>query len=440
MASDTENPSELVEFTNAEDGIVNIRTLTAIRWTALVGQLLAVVITHLVIGIPLPIIACLLVIAVSAAMNLATQLRLGPAKRFSEDIAWVSLAFDILQLSAMLFLTGGLENPFALLIMAPITVSATALSGRATLNLCAVAFLCVSALAVTRQPILWPGGPLPIDPVRLFGMWAALVVAIVFIAAYVLRVAQEARRIADAFAALQVALSREQRMSALGGLAAAVAHRLGTPLSTITLVANEMAREIPKDSEFAEDAELLRSESRRCKEILKDLTVVPDQSASPFADLPMSAVIEKASEQNQRDDIDIIVEKHGPDGPRDMDEVEPIISSSPEVLHAIGTLIQNASQFAEGAVEITLYWDDEKKCVLIEDDGPGFASQLLHRLGEPYVSSRKGRDGHMGLGVFIAQTLLRHCGAELAFSNRRHGGARVEIKWPGAPEFRAELL
>jgi two-component system sensor histidine kinase RegB len=234
----------------------------------------------------------------------------------------------------------------------------------------------------------------------------------------------------DAFAATQLALAREQRVSAVGGLAAAAAHQLGSPLATIAVIAKELVHDLPPDSPYAEDAQLLLSQSERCRTILADLSRQRDgESGSPFARLPFSALVEAAGEPHRTGEIEVI---HSTAAGRDSDgspEEEPQVPRSPEIMHGLGNLLQNAIQFARREVAVTTSWSDETVAVDIVDDGPGFSQQVLARIGEPYISGRSGEAQHMGLGIFIAQSLLERTGARLSFANLPDGGAQVVVEW-----------
>lgn len=423
-------------------GAVSARTLIAIRWVALAGQIVAILVVEFGLRFPLPLSLCFGIVAASAILNLGMQARARSNQRLSDRAAAISLGFDIAQSAALLYVTGGMENPFALLLLAPVTISATILSLRSTIWLCLLALAAATLLMLQHLPLPWGKAGLQLPELYIFGIWTALVIAIVFSAAYTWRVADEARRMSDALAATQMALAREQQLSALGGLAAAAAHELGSPLSTIAVIAADLARDVPADSEFAEDIELLRSESARCRAILAGLSNQPDiGGGDPYVQLSMSTLIDLAAAPHQREGVEIIVERHGPDQTDDSPESvgDPMVIRSPEILHGLGTLIQNAVQFAVTTVEVTVAWDHRDLVVIIEDDGPGFPATMLDRLGEPYLSTRRGTSGHMGLGIFIANTLLERTGGRLTFGNRIEGGARAEARWfrtaiePSAP-------
>ncbi|MEP3115419.1 ActS/PrrB/RegB family redox-sensitive histidine kinase [Nisaea sp.] len=418
-------------------GPAGARTLTRIRWVALMGQLTSLLVVHFGLGFPLPLEIALGIVASGALYNIVIQAVRQSGRALTTRAAAFGLAFDIAQLGYLLYWTGGLENPFAMMLIAPVTISATILSGAATVWLSFLALVSASALAVVHQPLPWAPAGLKLPSVYVFGLWMAIVIATLFIAGYTYRVSRDARRMSDALGATRLALSREQQLSALGGLAAAAAHELGTPLSTIAVVARELRKDLPKDSEWGEDVDLLLSETARCRDILTQLSRRPDQETmGPFKSMPFSAMVEAAATPYQRDEVVIIIEQHGPDGAFDLATDEgatmvdqPRVVLTPEMNQGIGTLVQNAVQFAAETVEITVYWDEVKASVIIEDDGPGFSPLVLDRLGEPYVSSRAGKDGHMGLGIFIAKTLLKRGGASLSFSNRAEGGARVTMQW-----------
>jgi two-component system sensor histidine kinase RegB len=338
-----------------------------------------------------------------------------------------------LQLGMLLFLAGGLENPFSILMLAPVMVSATILSRRSVVWLSTLTVLAISTLAVFHLQLPWINAPPPPSTLYVLGVWVALVSSTIFIAGYTWSIAQEARRMRDAFTATQLALAREQRISAVGGIAAAAAHQLGSPLATIAVVAKELVRELPPDSPYAEDALLLLSQSERCRTILADLAQQRDsESGSPFTRMPFSALVAAAGEPHGADGIEIA---HAMAAGRDADGLpveEPLVARSPEIMHGLGNLIQNAAQFARHEVDVTTTWSEDTVAVDIVDDGAGFPQQVLARIGEPYISGRGDEAQHMGLGIFIAQSLLERTGARLSFANLPDGGAQVLIEWKRA--------
>ena len=406
-------------------GPVRLRTLVIIRWIAVAGQALTLFAVHFGFGFELPLNPTLAAIGASAVLNLTLTLY-RPAARLGDRGAAVLLGWDMIQLAVLLYFTGGLTNPFALLMLAPVAISATVLSRASTIALFALGVVCGSALAFSYDPLPWPGGGLEFPALYVAGLWVALSIGMLFIAIYLGRVTSESRRMSDALAASQAALAREQRLSAVGGLAAAAAHELGTPLGTIAVIAKEIARDLPKDSPLAEDASILLAQTARCRDILARLATRPEaDEGSPFSRLPISALIEAAAAPHRRERVEVAIVARGAEG-----TAEPQVNRKPEILHGIGTLIENAVQFAAARVDVQVIWDGRELEVSVADDGPGFSVAVLDRLGEPYISTRNAEGDHMGLGVFIASTLLERTGAGLEFRNRPEGGALVRVRWP----------
>ena len=410
---------------------VRLDTLVRLRWLAVIGQTAAVLIVHFVFDFTLPLTACLLVIGCSAALNLALRLRFRPVERLEPDRAAWLLAFDIVQLALLLFLTGGVENPFMFLFLGPVLIAATALPPRMTLMLGALAAVCATALVFLHMPLPWVSDePLTLPPIYLLGVWFSVLVALGVIGAYAWQIAEEARLLTDALAATELVLAREQHLSQLDGLAAAAAHELGTPLSTIAVVVRELERAIEPTSPHAEDVKLLREQAQRCREILAKLTQL-SASSEPFDRSKLSTLIEEvvAPHRNFGVAIDVAL-------PADR-AAEPVGEHNPAIIYGLGNLVENAVDFARARVEIAARWSDSEVAIAIADDGPGFAPEILDRIGEPYLTSRgrppggEGGVAGLGLGVFIAKTLLERSGAALSFANRAAPGhgASVRVRW-----------
>lgn len=410
------------------DGRITLRTLILIRWVAVLGQLATVAFVDAVLTFPLPLGPVLATVAASALLNVVAMAQRGGRLRLADRDAAMYLSYDMLQLTLLLYLTGGLSNPFAILLLAPMTVGAAILSRYSTVLLTGLNLICLTALALWHFPLPWQEPVRQMAPLYAFGVWLSLSVSALFIAGYVFRVAAEARRFADALAASQVALAREQRLSSLGALAAAAAHELGSPLGTIAVVAKELAHDLPAGSPHGEDVELLQSQVMRCREILADLARKPEaDGGDPFERLPLTALIEAAAAPHRLGHITLVVEPH-PVGEAE----EPVLRRSPEIIHGIGNFIQNAHQFARRRVTVAAGWDKDTVTVTVMDDGPGFPAHLLGRIGEPYLSvrgERSGQGSHMGLGIFIAQTLLEKTGASVMYGNNKGEGARISVRW-----------
>jgi two-component system sensor histidine kinase RegB len=408
---------------------VRLDTLVRLRWLSVIGQTTAVLVVYLGLGFDLPIWSCLAAVLLSAWLNVALRLAFSTTQRLEPDRAAWLLAFDIAELAVLLFLTGGVQNPFAVLFLAPVLLSAAALPPRYTLVLGAFAIACATVLAFVHFPLPWnPKEGIEFDPVYKLGIWFAIVIGIGFIGAYAWQITEESRQLTDALAATELVLAREQHLSQLDGLAAAAAHELGTPLSTITVIAKELENAIPAEAPHGEDVRLLREQAQRCREILGKLTQL-SAGGAPFDRMPMSALMEEvvAPYRNFGVDIDIAVSAGASD--------EPVGARNPAILYGLGNLMDNAVDFAEGRVTIAAAWNLDTIDVTISDDGPGFAPDILARIGEPYVTSRTQTAGDeragLGLGFFIAKTLLERSGASLTFENRpapAHG-ALIRVRW-----------
>jgi len=410
---------------------LRLETLIRIRWLAVAGQTLAVGTVAYVLDFEFELALCMALIATSAWLNLFLRFRYRASFRLAPLAAAGLLGFDILQLALLLFLTGGLQNPFSILLVAPVVISATTLPLANTVALGVFAVAAASLLAFFHLPLPWTaesGIDLPLTYVA--GMWVAVVSTMAFTAVYAWRVAEEARQLSDALTAAELELQRAQHLSALDGLAAAAAHELGTPLATIALVSKEMMRELPQDSHLADDARLLRSQADRCGEILRKLTRLSVESGDHLDRLPFSSVMEEVAVAHRRSGVTLSVKPGAQPG-------EPVCRRNPGMLYGLGNLLENAMEFAAGKVAFEAGWDKDRIWIEIADDGPGFPAELIERIGEPYVSGRKRRQetaGGLGLGLFIAKTLLERSGATLEFSNGGQGrelaGAHVRVVWP----------
>ncbi|MDC9822467.1 ActS/PrrB/RegB family redox-sensitive histidine kinase [Devosia sp. ZB163] len=411
---------------------LRLGTLVGLRWLAIVGQTIGVFFVEFGLGFPLPLTQCLLLIGLSVLLNLWLGFRLGEGYRLSPTVATVHLGWDLCQLGALLALTGGLQNPFSLLLLAPVSVSATTLTARATIVLAGLAIVLASLLSVFHLDLPWdPDQRIVFDRVYVIGIWVSILCGTIFIAAYTNRVAHEARQLADALAATELALSRHEQLNALDGLAAAAAHELGTPLSTIALVAREMRDEVP-EGPVREDAELIMSQAARCREILGKLRSLRDTPGDPFAAVPVSELLAEVIKPLEGMGKSISIRTDKGAGP------EPVVQRNAGLLYGLGNLIENAAQFAHRTVLVETSWDKAALTVTITDDGPGFPADLIARLGEPYLTTRP-RDadspepGGLGLGIFISKTLLERTGARLRFENEAADGhARVRLVWPRA--------
>src|SRR5918998_1067615 len=414
---------------------LRLDTLVRLRWLAVAGQSAAVAGVHFGLGFPLPFGLCFFIIAVSGAVNAVLSIRYPASHRLGDDAATLLLGFDILQLAALLYLTGGLQNPFAMLFLAPVLISATALPPERTLVLGLLAIGCATLLAIVQRPLPWYAGEqLNLPFLYLTGIWTAILLGTAFTGVYAWRVAEEARQLAQALAATELVLAREQHLSQLDGLAAAAAHELGTPLATIALVAKELDLQAPKDPAMAEDIKLLREQVERCRGILAKLTSLGEDQSEILDTMKLGHLIEELAAPQRSFEVVIEVDTRG-EGP------EPACRRNPGLLYGLANLVDNAVDFAAKAIAIEASWTPDQIRIEIRDDGPGFAPEVLLRVGEPYVTTRgahrRGREGDgsgLGLGLFIAKTLLERSGAQLSFTNATppRQGAVVRIVWARA--------
>jgi two-component system, sensor histidine kinase RegB len=334
-------------------------------------------------------------------------------------------------LTSLLFLTGGIQNPFAVLYLAPVTISAVSLSGRITGALTLLVIAAVSALTVAHYPLPWfPGEQLHLPFIYDAGIWMAIVLGTGFVAIYASRVAIEARKLADALAATELVIAREQHLTQLDGLAAAAAHELGTPLATITLVVKELQRQLSAGHPLEEDLGLLSQEADRCRAILGKLASLGGDSEAIFDEMSLGVVIEEVIIPQRDFGVRISVSEDG------IGE-EPICRRNPGILYGLGNLIENATDFALSEVQVAAKWSLAQVAIVISDDGPGFSPGVADRLGEPYVTTKSDRRtkteerAGLGLGLFIAKTLLERSGATVKTENRAPPakGAIVTVTW-----------
>jgi two-component system sensor histidine kinase RegB len=410
---------------------VRLDTILRLRWLAALGQLAAIFVVAQGLEFDLPIVSCLIVVSLSALLNLALQMAFNPMQRLEPAYAAALLALNIVELAALLFFTGGLQNPFSFLFLAPVLISATALPVRLTIGLGMLAVACASLLVFYYLPLPWDSeDPLVLPPIYLFGVWLSIVVAIGVTSLYAFQVTEEARQLSDALAATELVLAREQHLTQLDGLAAAAAHELGTPLSTIVLISKELERVLQDNSPLAADIKTLREQAQRCRDILAKITQL-SSSGAPFDRMKLSTLIEEVVAPHRDFGVAIKV-RIAVAGAS-----EPVGTRNPAILYGVGNILENAVDFAHNAVEVNAWWNNDTVEIIISDDGPGFAPDILKRIGEPYLSRRRGSDDAqsehrgLGLGVFIARTLLERTGAKVSFSNRvfPDHGAVVQIAW-----------
>lgn len=403
-------------------------TLTRVRWLATAGQCAALLVAWGWMGLRFPIGLSLAVVAVSVASNLASQLAYPRSRRLSELEVFLTLLFDTAQLSLLLFLTGGLHNPFALLLLAPVTVAAATLSRPWAVALALTAMVMASLLALAHQPLRFADGtPLLLPGILLLGYWLAILTGIAFMGFYSHSIARARHELAEALLATQMALAREQKLTDLGGVVAAAAHELGTPLATVKLVSGELMAALENQPELAEDARLIHEQADRCRTILRSMGRAGKEDLQ-LSRAPLETLVSEAAaphaERGKRIEFDL----RGPEGAR-----MPEVARRPEIIHGLRNLIQNGVDFARSRVSVSAEWSADRITLRVSDDGPGYPVHLLGRIGEPWLRDRRapageGRRGYegMGLGLFIAKTLLERTGARVQFDNLQDAGGRIE--------------
>ncbi|AWM04981.1 ActS/PrrB/RegB family redox-sensitive histidine kinase [Bradyrhizobium amphicarpaeae] len=409
---------------------IRLDTILRLRWLAVLGQLAAIFIVAQGLEFNVEIVPCVSIIALSAALNLALQTAANPMQRLEPMQAAGLLALNIVELAGLLYFTGGLQNPFSFLFLAPVLISATALPARVTFGLGLLAVACASVLFFFHLPLPWDSDdPLVLPPIYLVGVWLSIVLAIGVTSLYSFQVTEESRKLADALAATELVLTREQHLTQLDGLAAAAAHELGTPLATIFLISRELEKTV-KDASFAADLKTLREQTQRCRDILSKITQL--STDAPFDRMKLSELIEEVVAPHRDFGVEIKVRIAV------AAVSEPVGSRNPAILYGVGNIVENAVDFARTTVEVDAWWNKDTIELLISDDGPGIPPDILNRIGEPYLSRRRNTDEGgserrgLGLGVFIARTLLERTGAKVSFTNRifPEHGAMVQITWP----------
>ena len=421
---------------------IRLITLTHLRWLAVFGQLLAVLVGYYILNLDFDLFICLGLIFLSSALNLITTIYFPKTKRLSEYQNMLVLLYDLLQLGFMLFFTGGLTNPFSVLILAPVIISATVLNLKFTVLLGISAGTIITFLSEFYIPLKYQSGVVLEPPyLLLIGNWLALSIAILFIAVYSRRVATETFSMSQALQAMQMALEREQRLTSLGGIVAAAAHELGTPLATIKLVSTELQHGFSDMKELNQDLDLISKQVDRCKDILSNIGRRGKEDIF-LRNMPIMIILQEAAEhyldKNKRV-VFSLNDKVGKDLGFFNKDPQLLIARKPELIYGLRNIIQNAVDFSNDSVWLDVKYDKNTVTFQISDDGEGFPIHLLGRLGEPFLIegveekyfdiSRPHYEG-MGLGLFIAKTLLEHLGGIVSFKNR-DWYARTQTEWKG---------
>ena len=403
------------------------KTLVYLRWIAITGQLIAINLVYIYLNLKFPIIESHIIIFVGLLTNLFLQFRI-KTNQLKDIYSSLFLLYDLFQLSALLYLTGGISNPFSLLLIVPAIVSSTFLSMGTTLILGATTI--ILSFILTRYYFPLPGITENIfifPPYYLLGTLTSMIVGLIFLSYFGIRFAGETKKRSEALNKLQQVIAKEYELESLGGQAAAAAHSLGTPLATITVVAKELRKEIGKNSKHSKDLDLLISQTKRCGDILKQISqkqIIDDKfmSAVKLEDL-LTEIIRSFLETSSKE-INLVSNN-------DKNKID--IKRSPEIIYGLRNFIGNAIKFSKQKVQVELISDERNLSVNILDDGPGFPEDIIKILGEPYIKSKSkeiSNKAGLGLGTFLGKTLLERRGAKLSFFNKKkESGAFVKIDW-----------
>ena len=413
-------------FKKEENLQLEKKTLVILRWIANLGQLFTVIIVYFLFKFTLPIAQSSIIIILGILTNLYLQLWFKKRELTNFD-STIILLYDLIQLSILLFFTGGIKNPFVIFLVVPAIVSSTLLNLKSTYTLSILTIIILIILTTFHYPLPHPGNlHFHVPDYYLYSLPLATVIVLIFLAYFGSRFGLESRQKIDALNKLELIMAKERELESIGHQAAAAAHSLGTPLSTITVIAKELKKEINQDSKYSKDVDLLLSQAKRCSEILKKISLNQmgnDKFMSSVSFKNLLTEIVRSFEEISKKRISLNVEES---------QKETIITRSPEITYGIRNFVGNAVKYSKSEVNIFLKVDRYKVKLIISDNGPGFSNEVLENIGKPYIGSDSAvlrEKSGLGLGTFIGQTLLERKKASLEFSNSQRGGALVNISW-----------
>ena len=409
-----------------EDLQLEKKTVVILRWIALIGQLFTIYIVHFFLGFKLPLIYCSLTIFCGGLTNIFIQYNF-KKNQLSNLESTILLFYDVIQLSVLIFLTGGVTNPFVIFLIVPSIVTSALLNLASTLFLSAITIILLILLTFNYFPLPHPGDlHFHVPEFYIFAIPTSLIIVLIFLNYFGFRFGFEARKRGNALNKLESVLAKEHELDSIGHQAAAAAHSLGTPLSTITVIAKELRKEISKNTKYSEDIDTLLVQVKRCGEILRKLSkreIVDDKYISNITLQDLLFEISKSFEQNSDKKIILNLKK--------INKKIPILRSA-EMTYGIRNFVGNAVKYSKNKVQIDLIDNGQEVLIRVSDDGPGFPEDILKVIGEPYISSKspeyRSKSG-MGLGTFIGKTLLERKKAKIDFYNSKKAGAITEISW-----------
>ena len=394
--------------------------LIKIRWIAIIGQLIAIFFVKFVIKIEIPFYESLAIILLSVIINFYSFIEERKNKSITNIKAFLFLLFDTLQLGVLLFLTGGIINPFSILILAPVITSASYLPALLTVILSFISIIIIILLNFYFIPLNL-GNTFNFPEIYNFGLVISLIITVIFIAIYAYIFASSSRKISNALSVSKMQILNQKKITEVGSLSAATAHELGTPLNTIFLIINDLLRDskIKEDQNIIKDIYLLKSQAERCKEILQKLSKNPLKLKDKFLErVKISDLIKINFDKfNKNKKLEIL---------KNNSQIEPEIIFKDEIMYALGNIIQNAVLYSNKLVFVNLTYDNNLTSIKISDDGPGYSKDIFDKLGEPYIS--KNNNG-MGLGIFISKNLIENMGGKIEFYNSEVNNAVVEISF-----------
>ena len=392
--------------------------LIKIRWIAIIGQLLAIFFVWFVIKIDIPFFQALFVILISVIVNTYSYLEDRKNKTISNTKAFTFLLFDTLQLGVLLFLTGGIINPFSILILAPVITSASYLPALLTVILSLISIIIIIILNFYFIPIDL-GEEFILTQIYNFGLVSSLIITVIFIAIYAYLFASSSRKISNALSVSKLQILNQKKITEVGSLSAAAAHELSTPLNTIFLILNDLIKDkkINEDKDIVKDITLLKSQAERCRQILQKLSKIPLKLKDKFLEKVKISDLIKINFDKFNDKKTMNIKKNYEDS-------EPEIIFKDEIMYALGNIIQNAVTYSINTVNAEIIYSKNQVIIKISDDGKGFSKDIIDKLGEPYIS--KNNQG-MGLGIFIAKNLIENMGGNIKFNNLKDTKALVEI-------------
>ena len=414
-------------FTSKDNIQLDKRTLVILRWIAIIGQYLTISIVYFVLKFELPFFYCSTIIFIGILTNFYLQFQF-KKNQLNNFTSTFFLFYDLIQLSLLLYLTGGVTNPFTILLIVPAIVSSTFLTLRSTINLSFITIIILILLTINHLPLPHSGElHFHVPDIYLYAVPIAIIIGLTFLTYFGVRFGIESRKRTEALNKLELILAKEHELESIGLQAAAAAHSLGTPLSTITVIARELEKEIGNNPKYSKDIDLLLSETKRCSDILKDLSKDQLEEDSFLSDIKieelLSAIVRSFTEISEKK-ISLVVEQN---------KLNPQIERTLEITYGLRNFIGNAVKYSNSSVDVILESSNKITEVKVCDDGPGFSEDILNVLGEPYIRSKNkiiSSKSGLGLGTFIGKTLLERMKANVSFDKcPKINGAMVTIKW-----------